>query len=158
MKRTPSTAALDTNLLLLYLVGITDQSLLITFKRVSTFEAPDIATLIKLLGKFQKLITTPHILAEASNFLTQAPQHRRRELMASLRRFAEAHQEAYQAAKELVTRDEFSALGLADTGLAALSAEAAVLTTDYHLWGRITSQGGHCVNFYHLRSSELLSG
>jgi hypothetical protein len=157
VNRAPSTAVLDTNLLLLYLAGITDQSLLVSFKRVSTFEPPDIAALTKLLGNFQKLITTPHILAEASNFLTQAPQYRRRELMASLRGFAEAHQETYQTARELVTRDEFTALGLADTGLAALSAEAVVLTTDYRLWGQITSQGGHCVNFYHLRSSQLLS-
>ena len=158
MKPTPPTAVLDTNVLLLWLVALTDQSLLLSFKRVDTFNAEDLATLGKLLRDFQNLITTPHVLAEVSNFVDQAPQYRRPKLIAALRHFIEKHREVYEAASELVARDEFSSLGIADTGLSALSTDAMVITTDYHLWGRITSRGGHCVNFHHLRSKQLLPG
>jgi len=68
-------ALLDTNVLLLKMVAETDPSLLRTFKRVQTFEERDIALLDRLLSEFDTLLSTPHVLAEASNFIDQAPAH-----------------------------------------------------------------------------------
>jgi len=155
--RMPNVALLDTNVLLLWLVGLTDPSLFITFKRVDVFSPDDFKLLAQLLKRFQKLISTPHVLAEVSNFVDQAPQHRRRELVASLRTFAQQNKEHYEAAITLTRRDEFAALGLTDTGLAALSAEAVVITTDFHLSARIVTLGGHVLNFNHHRSTYLVS-
>jgi len=149
-------ALLDTNVLLLWLVGLTDPSLLVTFKRVDTFDAEDLSLLGRLLRRYQSLITTPHVLTEVSNFVDQAPQYRRRELVAALRHFVEGHRELYEASSKLVGHQDFEHLGISDTGLSALSFDAVVITTDFHLWGRILSHGGNCVNFNHLRSKQPL--
>jgi hypothetical protein len=154
---TISTALLDTNILLMWLVGLTDPSLFITFKRVDTYQISDFNLLVRFLKPFRKLITTPHVLAEVSNFIDQAPQYRRKELIASLKVFVERHPEHYEAAAILVHRDEFAAFGLTDTGLAAVSANAVIVTTDFRLSGRIQALGGHSVNFNHLRASDLLT-
>jgi hypothetical protein len=149
------TALLDTNVLLLWLVGLTDPDLFLTFKRVNTFNNDDFVLLARFLESFEALITTPHVLAEVSNFVDQAPPYRRKELIASLQFFAQQHAEHYETAKTLSQREEFPALALTDTGLAAMSSEAIVVTTDFHLWGRIQALGGKSVNFNHLRTSQF---
>jgi hypothetical protein len=151
-----STALLDTNILLMWLVGLTGPSLFVTFKRVDTFQASDFVLLSRFLQPFRKLITTPHVLAEVSNFIDQAPLHRRKDLIASLKAFVDRYPEHYEAAAILIHRDEFTAFGLTDTGLSALSADAVIVTTDFRLSGRIQALGGNSVNFNHLRTSDLL--
>jgi hypothetical protein len=152
-----TTALLDTNLLLLWLVSLTDASLLVTFKRVDTFVEEDLTLLGKLVQRFSHLITTPHVLAEVSNFVDHAPLYRRDDLKLALRDFIEANQEAYEAAVKLISYHEFEALGVADTGLLALSTHATVLTVDHHLWSRILAAGGSCINFSHARSQQIFS-
>jgi hypothetical protein len=152
-----NTVVLDTNVLLLWLVGRTDPTLFRTFKRVSTFNTDDFVLLGRFLKGFEILITTPHVLAEVSNFVDQAPPYRRKELIASLQMFAQEYSEHYEPAKTLSQREEFAILALTDTGLAAMSLEAVVVTTDFHLWGRIQALGGKSVNFNHLRTSQFLS-
>ncbi len=149
-------ASLDTNILLLRLVAETDPALLGTFKRVSSFELEDLRLLAQVLIPFRSLVTTPHVLAEVSNFVDQAPTYRRSDLIAALVRFVYENGEVYEAAKDLVTRPAFVSIGLADTSLLALSKGTMVVTTDYHLWGRIAAENGHCINFNHLRSEGLL--
>jgi hypothetical protein len=151
------TALLDTNLLLLWLVSLTDASLLVTYKRVDIFVEEDLTLLGKLLQGFSNLMTTPHVLAEVSNFVDHAPLYRRDDLKLTLRRFIEANRETYQAAVKLISYREFQALGVADTGLLALSTHATVLTVDHHLWGQILAAGGSCINFSHARSHQILT-
>ena len=156
MNRTPLAVLLDTNILLLWLVGNTDAGLLLTFKRVQSFEERDIVLLERLLRPFQRMVTTPHILTEVSNFVDQSPIYRRARLVEALREFIEDHVEIYEAASVLSNRSEFNSLGLSDTALASLSSDAVVITTDFHLSERIASQGGQTINFSRARSSYLV--
>ena len=148
-------ALLDTNVLLLLLVAWTDASLLRRFKRVSQFRQQDVDLLVDLVLRFRGLLTTPHVLAEVSNFLDQAPQQSRSEIQAALKLFIRRAEEIFERSSLLIDRAEFDALGLADTGLSALSDRATVITTDFHLHGRILQRGGRCINFQQLRSTEL---
>jgi hypothetical protein len=156
MKELPRIAVLDTKVLLLWLVGNTDANLLKTFKRVSSFDPNDLSLLWRILRQFHESITTPHVLAEVSNFVDQAPLYRREALVLTLQRFAERISERYEKASALVGRREFRHLALADTGLTSLSSDVVVITTDYKLANQIDSQGGHVINFNHLRTDRLL--
>jgi hypothetical protein len=150
------TAVLDTNVLLLLLVAQTDISLLKTFKRVQSFEASDISLLESILSRFQSFISTPHVLAEVSNFVDQAPPYRRSDLVQALRRYVDTHAERYEAARVLADSKEFALLGLTDTGLTHLSGESVVITVDFRLAGKIEALGGSVINFNHARSAFLL--
>jgi len=156
VNRAPLAVLLDTNILLLWLVGNTDAALLLTFKRVQSFEERDLVLLERLLRPFQRMITTPHILTEVSNFVDQSPMYKRARLVESLREFIQDHAEIYESAVTLVDRSEFNSLGLSDTALVSLSADAVIITTDFHLSERIASQGGQAINFNRARSSYLV--
>lgn len=66
---------LDTNILLLYFVGLLDPQAIPKFKRTDTFVVEDYYTLLAVLQFVSKPITTPNILTEVSNLLGQLPEH-----------------------------------------------------------------------------------
>lgn len=57
----------DTNLLLLYLVGTTNKKRILNFKRTQTYTIEDFDLLSRFMAEFKTLITTPHVLTEVSN-------------------------------------------------------------------------------------------
>ena len=129
----------------------TDVSLLRSFKRVDIFSEKDIDSLAVVLTPFRSLVTTPHILAETSNFVDQAPPYVREALIESLREFVVGNEEWYEKARTLAPRREFPSLGLTDTGLVAVSERATIITVDWRLAGQIESAGGRVINFNHHR-------
>jgi hypothetical protein len=65
----------DTNLLLVYFVGAFDPALIPKFKRTRMYTLEDHPLLVRVLGFFEKVVTTPHILTEVSNLAGQLPSH-----------------------------------------------------------------------------------
>jgi len=57
----------DTNLLLLYFVGLLRPEQITQFKRTSTFSISDFELLSRLLGEFARVLTTPNILTEVNH-------------------------------------------------------------------------------------------
>lgn len=145
-------ALLDTNLLLLWLAGTTDLSLFKTFKRVQPFTVTDYLLLTDVLPTFKHLTTTPHVLAETSNFLDQAPPYRRDALVVSFREHIDLAEELVVPAKQLALRSEFASLGLTDSGLVAVASEVTVFTADFRLRGIILANNGRCVHLQELRN------
>ena len=68
---------IDSNLLLLLLVGSFDTNLVInaSFKRVAKYNLEDFETLQNLLRYFTISVTTAHLLTEVSNLAGQLPGH-----------------------------------------------------------------------------------
>jgi hypothetical protein len=142
-------------LLLLLVAKTGDLSLLTTFKRVRSFDSLDVDLLAVILKDLHRLATTPHILAETSNFIDQAPRYRRAELVGILKEFIAQQEEVYEDARTLSVRAEFEALGITDTALSSLSLRFTVITTDFELSGRIASVGGSAINFRQIRSRRI---
>ena len=57
----------DTNLLLLYLIGRTNRNRISKFKRTQAYTIEDFDLLHRFMAEFKTLITTPHVLTEVSN-------------------------------------------------------------------------------------------
>jgi len=145
-------AALDTNMMLLWLVVQTDLALLNNYKRVRNFDRTDVVLLRNLLEFCERFITTPHILGETDNFIDQAPAYRRIDLRLNLRRLIDSAIEVYEPAKTLVRTEAYATLGLSDSSLAAISTEATIITLDFSLAGFIRGHGGSVVNFQQYRA------
>jgi hypothetical protein len=60
-------ALVDTNLLVLYLVGTLNRRKITEFKRTSNFEISDFDLLSRLIKWFGRLIATPHVLSQVSD-------------------------------------------------------------------------------------------
>ncbi|MHC5611470.1 MAG: PIN domain-containing protein [Nostoc sp.] len=55
---------IDTNILLLFLVGSVNQERINKFNRTQQFIPEDYKLLLAFIGSFQKLVTTPNILTK----------------------------------------------------------------------------------------------
>lgn len=62
---------LDTNLIVLLVVGFTDENLIKRHKRTRIFTAEDFVLLKILIEQNPKIVTTPHVFAECSNLIRQ---------------------------------------------------------------------------------------
>lgn len=153
-----SSLILDSNLLLLYLVGFVDPKLIGSYKRTSQFVPEDFELLKKFVERFRVVKTAAGILAETSNLGGAMKGDYLRGFRFAMRRFVEGAQESYQPAVEIVSHESFCGLGFTDTDILQLaSRETLVLTDDFDLWGRLSAKGLHTINFTHLRQSHLLS-
>src|ERR1044072_1459487 len=66
----------DTNLLVLFLLGTFDKRLVTDFKRTQAYSVEDFELLSKLIQQFDKIIATPSVLAEVSNLSGQLKPRR----------------------------------------------------------------------------------
>ena len=57
----------DTNLLVLYVVGSVSRKRIATFKRTSQYRSEDYDLLVQVLANFSSVYTLAHIMAEVSN-------------------------------------------------------------------------------------------
>jgi hypothetical protein len=62
----------DTNLLVLFLVGMVNKRRILNFKRTQDFTIEDFDLLSRLIDWFGKLVSTPHVLSQVRD-LTALP-------------------------------------------------------------------------------------
>ena len=151
----PEGVLVDANLLLLYVVGVHSPRLIEQFKRTSKYTEDDFELLDRLLGQFETVATTPHVLTEVSNFLGQLPEKPCRECKARLRRLIPELEETYRASAELCDHPYFRQFRLTDTGIAEVSADTyLVVTDDLPLYHALANDEQAVINFNHLRTAN----
>ena len=148
---------IDSNLLLVLLVGLTESRLFGRFKRISIYPVGDFELLMRFVARFSVLLTTPHVLTEVSNLANSLPENTRRDwhramnhlfLSDPIRPYVE---EKWTAAAQLVGLEHFALFGLTDTAISQRASEALVLTDDFRLSGYLRSQGKDILNFRDLK-------
>ncbi|ADW67460.1 PIN domain-containing protein [Granulicella tundricola] len=143
---------LDTNLLLLLLIGSFDRSLITRFKRTSQFTPSDFDALVELLSASRQLVTTPHLLTEVSSLANALPSYLKLEWHQHLAEQTSRFFEVFIASETLMKQPAFLALGLADSAVFAAAAESLVLTEDYRLAGSLRASGMTAMSFSDLRA------
>lgn len=141
----------DTNLLLLYIVGSVDIKLIKEFKRTNIFEENDYLSVAGYIEKFAVKVTTPNILTEVSNFLGQISKQRDLCFYA-LKESISAMEENYIPSVEIAENDSFIKFGLTDASIAEISKKRyAVFTADLPLYHYLSSKGFDVLNYNHIR-------
>lgn len=144
--------ALDTNLLVLLIAGLTEKHLLGRHKRLRAYSEADFDLLCGLIEGAQKVVVTPHVLAETSNLLGQDHDPTSQRLRRTLARLVETQEELHTPCIELATNTHFNRLGVADCGLlSVLDKETILLTADLELYLVAASIHEATMNFNHLR-------
>ena len=142
----------DTNLLVLFLVGTVNRQRITNFKRTGDFTIEDYELLVRLIGWFGKLIATPHVLSQVSDLTDLAGG----ELVASRALFKrlviEQIEETYDGSRVLVADSCFDRFGLTDAAVAAVCSRGVlVLTTDLQLHLMLQERNIDALNFNHIR-------
>ncbi len=149
----------DTNILLLLLVGRLDRRLIgyHGFKRTRQFSPEDFDLLVGFLKRFSRILVTPHILAEVASLGNQLGEPARSKFFRLLAIALPELEEHYRESQTFLDVGEhiYPRLGLTDS-LTSLVAGTTrlVLTDDLRLSIELASQSCDVVNFSHLRPVE----
>jgi predicted nucleic acid-binding protein len=146
---------IDSNLLVLYMVGTVNRDRIQKFKRTQRYSESDYALLVDFLGRFRLLFTVAHVMAEVSNLIDLSGQERslaRSILAKTINTMQEPHVSSLQAANE----KPFEELGLVDSAIFLVAREqgCTVLTDDVALYLALEAEGLPVVNFTHLREQS----
>jgi rRNA-processing protein FCF1 len=143
---------IDTNILLLYLVGRVNRDRIARFKRTATFLPEDYDLLLELTNNFQKVITMPNILTEVNSLANQLGEPERRECLIIFTELISQITEKYIDSKIVKQHTEFSRFGLTDCGIIILAKDKyLVLTEDLKLHLYLKAYGVDTINFNNLR-------
>lgn len=144
---------IDTNLLLLYFIGMYDPRYVPKFKRTRTFAVEDFFTLLRFFEYFSKVVTTPNILTEVNSLANQLPSDVKLAFYPIFATQIAALDEQYIESSKISSTTHFLKLGLTDTGILNLPKDQhLVLTDDFPLAGHLDKQGIDVINFNHVRT------
>ena len=142
---------LDTNVLLLWLVGLVNPAA-IGKKRLKNFDATDFLLVKEWAAQTDRHISTPHVLSEVSNFLDSGERELVRGGIDQFKEYVSRLEEIHQPAKDVVWTAEFDQLGLTDTAILHLArSDTRVISVDFHLCNRLAAKGVEALNPYNFR-------
>ena len=146
---------IDTNILLLYFVGTVNRERITRFNRTQQFIPEDYDLLLRIIGRFRKLVTTPNILTEVSNFVGKLVEPERSQCFAIFALFlqnVDILDEYYVKSLDAVNTEKFLKFGLTDSGILTLSkGKYLVLTDDFKLANYLLSVEVDVINFNNIR-------
>ncbi|OYD92627.1 hypothetical protein CDG76_24260 [Nostoc sp. 'Peltigera membranacea cyanobiont' 210A] len=146
---------IDTNILLLLLVGSVNQERITKFNRTQQFIPEDYELLLEFIAHFQKLVTTPNILTEVNSLANQLGEPERSQCFTIFAQFVKnvaLLDEYYVNSLDAVNTEKFVKFGLTDSGILTLSKEKyLVLTDDFKLASYLQSVEVDVINFNNIR-------
>jgi hypothetical protein len=146
----------DTNLLVLLVVGLADPKQVERFNRTRAYTRADFELLAAFVNRFDMLVTTPNVMTETSNLAGQLTEPLRGKALAVLAGIIVQSVERYFPSATLAEEPVYVQLGLTDTAVARAARDrVAVLTDDLPLYGRLASAGADVFNFNHVRFGDL---
>jgi hypothetical protein len=149
----PRSLLIDTNLLLVLIVGSHDRNQIERFKRTRAYTADDYDLLTRFVASFGELAVTPNVLTEVSDFVGQLSEPLRGRVLSSLALLAVQVPERYFPSSDVVREPDFLRFGLTDVSVLLTAREqVAVLTDDLPLYLKLSALDLYVVNFNHLRT------
>ena len=145
---------IDTNLLLLLIVGSVGRDLIAKHRRLRRFTGEDLDRLINLLDRVDQIFVTPNTLTETSNLLAQHANPERSRFFDRLRFIIQESKEVVVASTIASRNNAFKQLGLTDAALLeVVTAETPLVTVDLDLYLAALAKGQDAaVNFTHLQN------
>ena len=144
----------DTNLLILLLVGSYDENM-VGSKRTNNYVVEDYRNLKDFLTRFEKHFYTPNILTEITNLTDSINSEPNFLFFQHLRYILSAFTEDSIASNEIMELKSFLKFGLTDAVNYKLSDKYLVLTDDLRLYSYLANQGLPAINFNHIRDFYL---
>ena len=143
----------DTNLLILFLIGIYDSRYISKFKITCKYSEEDFKILKDIVKGFKKIIITPHIVAELSNLSMKIPENRLKEYFKYFIEILKKSDEINIDKNSILLNKYIDKIGVTDVGimLASENNEFLFITDDFQLANISFSKGLPVINFNHIR-------
>ncbi|MFC3415767.1 PIN domain-containing protein [Algoriphagus hitonicola] len=146
----------DTNALILLIVGLIEKSLIASHKRTSIFESDDFENLAFLIGDLGKIVTTPNVLTEVDNLLNNFQKGHRWDYYLVIRELIAKSTEKFLESKKIIDFDSFFEVGLTDSGVLEICKNCNFLITgDSKLADYPNAYGIKVVDLVKIRNERL---
>lgn len=149
---------LDTNLLLLYVVGCASEDYISKHKRLrKEYSAEDFRLLKDHVLRAQEVFVVPNVLTETSNLLNHGyiGEPIRTEVCGVFSKLIDTTKEYYCESQKAVNQKQFIRLGLTDSVLLDEMFDSSTLfTVDFELYREASRQKKDVINFNHLRKFD----
>lgn len=142
--------ALDTNVFLLFLVGLADRAAIARHKRLAAYDAGAYDALSRLLASYDEIVVTPGCLAETTNLLDsdKGSQQHCYQMLKELIQSGEGLSEKHVPADKVVEQRPFMWLGFTDASYVELADQGIpVITADLKLYLQVAERNEKSVNF-----------
>lgn len=149
---------LDTNLLILVLVGLFDINSIGTFKRTNKYSERDYNNLIDIVKQFPKLVITPHIFAEISNLcFSNRDKNKDNQLYKFINHIVKVlfeFKELTVHKNQLMILAYFPRIGVTDSGIIEIAKRNKynVITEDASIYLILNTLGVPVLNINHIRA------
>jgi len=120
---------IDTNALIILLIGVIDPKLFKTHKRTSIYEKQDFLDLISFIGDLDKLVVLPNVWTEVDNLLNSFGGNYKDKYVEKLTKIIKATTEKFIESKKATSSFAFFDLGLTDSLLLEYSSQCELLIT-----------------------------
>jgi len=154
------TVLIDTNLLVLLIIGSLDISCL-GKKRVEKYDPESFEILTKLLLEYQRYVSIPNVLSETSNLLNAGKREFVKGATACLAAYCENLDEIYEVSLPVMETKGYEDFGLTDAAIIKVSRRGdfglqgiTILTDDAPLFGCLSNVGSQVINFSHYRTPD----
>jgi hypothetical protein len=145
--------ALDANLLVLLVVGLTERRYISVHKRLKEYTIADFDLLAAMISVSAGVAVTPNALSEASNLLRQINEPAKIQIATVFRGLIKRMNEIYIASAAASSRSEFLRIGLSDSALLEIGKQdIVILSVDHDLYMAALAAGYAAVNFNHHRA------
>ena len=144
---------LDTQLIVLLVVGLTSKAIIGKHKKLSEFSTDDFELLELLLGDDPKLVLLPNTVSEAGSLLRQHRNPERTAILSTFKKLIDLSRERYTASRVAASRAEYERLGITDSAIiACCTKRLRLLTADLDLYNAAREAGVDATNFNHERA------
>ena len=147
----------DTNVLLVFLIGLWDAKVISKFNRTSSYTEDDFELLLLIANKVGRIVITPHILTEACNLSDTLNKKHGYRIYEVITMMLKDTKERRQEAIRLTADPLFNYLGIADMSLIDASKRHHLIVTDDLMCATtINDSGGLAININNLRGTDWL--
>jgi hypothetical protein len=148
----PKSLLVDTNILLMHVVGSWDRSEVGRLRRTEQFSPSDFDLLQSEINKYNQLVATVAVLTEVSDLI---PSSLHVPISESFAATCQRCTEHVVAMDDALLDRAFARLGFADACvLHAASPDTTILTDDVELYLEVLYRGYPAINFNHLRGQH----
>jgi hypothetical protein len=143
----------DSSLLVVYLIGSFDRRQLVNCRAIkSSFTVEEFELLATIIGQFNVLITTPHVLTEVANLAGRLPARLHVPFRIFFANVINQLLEQNASAADLSLAPHFVRFGIADTAISLVApGKYFVLTEEVALYSLLSANGVDVMNFNHVR-------
>ncbi len=133
---------IDTNALVLLIIGTMDKRQISQHKRTSLFDENDFDELLDFIGDIKNLIILPNVWTETDNLLNNFSGNLKYPYIETTIQLIKECTEVYRGTLDVVDKHEYSILGVTDTLLLHSAKEyRALITSDSNLSDTALSNG-----------------